>query len=197
MRHDADILSAETPITGEALFAPLAEFYRDDDLTLPTFDILPGGEVPEPYRSLLVHSNDMTPTLERHFHRLIGLRVLGRHHDEAGDTLARQVVLVGEKDDALVEFGAIRIHLDVFEAEPRRLIVDGAAPLGAILRDYAVEHTSRPDAYFRVTPDELICRAMRLDAASAPILYGRCNRLSTTAGRLIAQVVEVLPPIET
>ena len=35
--------------------------------TLPPIEQVPGESVPEPYRQLLVHQDDMTPTLEK-FH---------------------------------------------------------------------------------------------------------------------------------
>jgi len=44
---------------------PLDEFYARAGLPMPSLQELTGKEVPEPYRSLLVHENDMTPTLEQ------------------------------------------------------------------------------------------------------------------------------------
>ena len=43
---------------------PLSDFYARAKLPLPRIEVIPGDEVPEPYKSLLVHENDMTPTLD-------------------------------------------------------------------------------------------------------------------------------------
>ena len=43
---------------------PLDEFYARTGLILPKIERLRGEQVPEPYRKLLVHEHDMTPTLE-------------------------------------------------------------------------------------------------------------------------------------
>ena len=44
---------------------PLDEFYALAGRTLPAIEQVPGESVPEPYRQLLVHQDDMTPTLEK------------------------------------------------------------------------------------------------------------------------------------
>ena len=46
---------------------PLDEFYAQAGLPLPAIEQIGGEDMPEPYRSLLVHQRDMTPTLEK-FH---------------------------------------------------------------------------------------------------------------------------------
>jgi len=70
---------------------PLDDFYAGAGLRLPNFERLTGEQVPEPYRSLLVHENDMTPTLQQ-FHRAnIHLKILGRAQRD--DFYFREVVL--------------------------------------------------------------------------------------------------------
>ena len=44
---------------------PLSSFYERAKLPPPRLEIIPGDSVPEPYRSLLVHHNDMTPKIGR------------------------------------------------------------------------------------------------------------------------------------
>ena len=57
---------------------PLSDFYRRAKLPAPRLETIPGDEVPEPYKSLLVHKNDMTPTLEQFHNSRIHLELLGR-----------------------------------------------------------------------------------------------------------------------
>ena len=88
---------------------PLDDFYTQAGLPLPSIEAVPGDEVPEPYKSLLVHQDDMTPTLAKFHGDTIHLRVLRRQQRD--DFYFREVVLVTDKDEKPVEFGAIKIPL--------------------------------------------------------------------------------------
>ena len=166
------------------------EFYEQLGLLLPAVTRVDGRDIPEPYRSLLVHDRDMTPTLERAHDRSILLRVLRRAL--AGDVLSRQVVLIPEGNSAPAGFGAIKIHLEYFPDAAKQMVLDGKQPLGAILRSQQIEHAGRPDGYLQVTADALIHKALGL--AEPATLYGRRNTLVDAAGRTLAQVIDILPP---
>src|SRR5438034_4474250 len=99
------------------LLYPLDDFYARDGLSLPSVRPVPGEEVPEPYRQLLVHDGDMTPALEAFHGERIHLRVLSRQLN--GDTLRREVVLTLDESARPVEFGAILIHLQRFPTAAR------------------------------------------------------------------------------
>ncbi|SRR5579864_5043012 len=172
------------------LIYPLDEFYEKAGLPLPPMAPIDGSEVPEPYRSLLVHERDMTPTLENAYGRNIQLRVLQR--TLADNVLSREVVLLPEGQSAPVAFGFIKINLEHFSEQARELVLEGRQPLGAILRGQAIVHTSHPDTYIRVTADPLIRWALRLTEPC--VLYGRRNVLADGAARTLAHVVEILPP---
>ncbi|HLM97687.1 MAG TPA: hypothetical protein VK335_00290 [Bryobacteraceae bacterium] len=172
------------------LIYPLDEFYEKAGLPLPPMTTVSASEVPEPYRGLLVHPRDMTPTLENAYGRNIHLRVLER--TLAGNVLSREVVLVPEGGSAPVAFGVIKINLEHFSEPARALVLEGQEPLGAILRGQAIAHTSHPNPYFRVTADPLMRKALHL--VETCVLYGRRNVILDGAGRTLAQVVEILPP---
>jgi hypothetical protein len=101
-------------------------------------------------------------------------------------------VLLLNPDNKAVEFGAIRIHLDVLLPAVQRLVLAGFRPLGGVLIENSVKHTSHPSAYFAITGDDLINNA--LGVTKPCTLYGRCNTLIAESGQPIAEVVEVLPP---
>ena len=172
------------------LIYPLDEFYERSGLRLPQIVPLAGGEVPEPYRGLLVHERDMTPTLEGAYGKDIHLHVLQR--TVADGVLSREVVLVPKGASTPVAFGVIKIHLEHLTEHARALVLQGRQPLGAILRSQAIAHASHPDMYFRVTADGLIQKALHL--AEPCLLYGRHNVIREGAGRTLARVVEILPP---
>lgn len=173
------------------LFYPLDQFYRRRQLQLPALDVLRGEDVPEPYRSLLVHDHDMTPTLSRYHGDTIGLRVLERYQE--GDAYSRQVVLFGQKSQRPVEFGAIVIHLQYFPADARADILAGKVPLGTILAQHRVAHHGRPRAYFCVTSDDLINTALGL--TEPRFLFGRRNVHLDPQEDVLADIVEILPPL--
>ncbi len=170
--------------------SPLSAFYRDG-VHPPTPRVTVGSDMPRPYRDLLVNDGDMTPTLEAFHGCSMGLRVL----DSAlvGNVYSRQVVLLDRAGDA-VEFGAIRIHLDVLPSAVQAEILAGRRPLGGLLIQHRVIHSSRPSAFFSVVSDRLINAALGL--ATSCELYGRCNTLIDAVDRPIAEVVEILPPVK-
>lgn len=170
---------------------PLSEFYARTSLALPRIEVIPGDAVPGPYRALLVHERDMTSTLERHHGSDIYIHALSS--ERRGREYFREVVLHRVSDDAPVEFGANCVSLELFSPEARWMILQEKVPLGRILKDHAIAHTTRPLAFLRVTPDEAIRAALKLSGA-AP-LFGRQAVICDPAGRRLSQVVEILPPV--
>ena len=172
------------------LLYPLNEFYEQAGLAVPFITRIHGRDMPEPYRRLLVHDRDMTPTLEAAYDRKMNLRVLKYALDE--EVFSRQILLTPEGSDTPVVFGAIKIYLDEFPAAARDLVLERRLPLGTILETQSIKHFSRPDAFFEVEADAPICDALGI---SGPVkLYGRRNVLGNSTGRKLAQVLEILPP---
>ena len=172
------------------LLFPLDTFYAHAGRPLPSAVRVEAESVPEPYHRLLVPRHDMTPTLEAFHGQKIHLRVLDRRMDDM--SLSRLVVLVLNGEEIPVEFGAIVIHLESFPEAARQALIDGYRPLGTILADFAIPHTSCPQAYLRVTADPYISRALMAGVSTE--LYGRRNILLTESGRTIADIIEILPP---
>jgi hypothetical protein len=171
------------------LLMPLAWFYNEDDLPLPLVHFIEGDAVPQPWRDLLVHQRDMTPTLRAHHGSEITLEVVQAQMSE--NFVMRQVVLHRASDGAPVEFGAIGIHLEGFPPHVKELIREGQRPLGGILETEGVPHTSAPRAWFTLETDEHISQLLHVPPGT--ILYGRCNALNHPDGITFADVVEILP----
>lgn len=172
---------------------PLEELYARADLPLPTIELISGDEMPEPYRTLLVHDNDMTPTLEIFHGCDLHIEVWGRERQE--HAYSREVVLRRDTDQRAVEFGANRIRLDLFDDETRRLILDEYLPLGHILAMKKVPHHGHPGAYLKVEADDLMKRAFGLRGDR--VLYGRRNTLWNPRRQPLSEIVEILPPLPT
>jgi chorismate-pyruvate lyase len=134
----------------------------------------------------------MTPTLEAFHGERIHLRVLGRWQE--GDTYRREVALVLNGREQPVEFGAIVINLQHFPPAAREEILEGYRPLGTILATHNIERVSRPQAFLRVTSDDVMNEALQLDGTR--VLYGRRNVLLDANGNVLADVVEILPLVK-
>lgn len=176
--------------TPASALTPLEDFHQRHGRPLPAFEVLEPEAVPEPERSLLVHDRDMTRTLERHHGDTIHLRVLSRFHE--GDLYGRESILQLDGSGRPVEFGAIRIHLDLFPEESRRLILEEHRPLGGILNDSGIRYTSRPTAFLRIESGSFLEKEFGIQGRS--ILYGRQNALRDAEGRVLAEIIEILPP---
>jgi len=186
-------MSDEPNISPALLIQPLDEFYAAAGQSLPPWQAIDGEEVPEPYKTMLVHRDDMTPTLEKFHGERIHLEVLSRQQRD--DFYFREVVLLLDKSDQPVEFGAIKINLALFPSAARMEILAERRPLGTLLADYAIVHASRPKAYLRVHSDDFINVALKLDKSQW--LYGRRNTLLDPQQRVLAEIVEILPVEET
>jgi len=172
------------------LFFPMSEFYEASGAPLPQVVRVEGRDVPEPYRSLLVHNRDLTPTLADAWQRTMRLRILKRIVTD--DVVAREIVLDVENSERTAVYAAIKIFLDRFPSEARRLILEGKQPFGSILQGQGIDHFSRPQSFFHVAADNVINRALGLTGEF--VLYGRRSALWKSPGIALAQVLEILPP---
>lgn len=134
----------------------------------------------------------MTPTLEEFYGRPLGLTVMSREREE--DAYLREVVLTLAAEKRPIEYGAIRIHLNRLPPAARRSVLEEQRPLGKILETEAVAHLSWPQAFFRIESDTRTRSALRLGQAGE--LYGRRNVLLDGSRHLLAEVIEVLAPVE-
>jgi hypothetical protein len=154
------------------LLYPLSEFYEQSGLLLPHVLCLADQEVPDPYRRLLVHDRDMTPTLEAAYGRKMHLRVLS--YTQQGNIFSRHIVLVPEGGADPVLFAAIKIYLDYFPAPAREMVIARVLPFGTILADQKIEHFSRPDAYLQIMADGAINRALGLSGSARFVRPAQC-----------------------
>jgi len=170
---------------------PLDDFYARAGLPLPAIERIQGPEMPEPYRSLLVHENDMTPTLEGFHKSEIHLRTLSS--EQRGDFYFREVALQLIGTERPVEFGANKVSLVLFPFKARQLILEERLPLGRILKECQIAHSTVAKAFFRVQPDGLIKEVLGITQAT--LLYGRKATILDSQKRPLSEIVEILPPL--
>jgi hypothetical protein len=102
------------------------------------------------------------------------------------------VVLRLDGSDKAVEFGANKIALGLFPPKARQSILEERLPLGRILKECEISHTTRAKAFFKVVSDELISRV--LGVAAETVLYGRRASILDPQQRPLSEIVEILPP---
>jgi chorismate-pyruvate lyase len=134
----------------------------------------------------------MTPTLEGFYGLPLGLTVLSRDGD--GHAYLREVVLTLAAERCPIEYGAICIYLDRLPPAARQRVLEERRPLGKILETEAIPHLSWPQAFFRIESDARTSAALRLERPGG--LYGRRNVLLDGSRHLLAEVIEVLAPVE-
>jgi chorismate-pyruvate lyase len=184
-------LPGKSPDSTQANTYPLSEFYAHAKRPLPHIEFIPGEEVPEPFKTLLVHHNDMTPTLEAFHKSDIHLEIVSR--ERRGDFYFREVVLRLHLTELPVEFGANKVYLGRFPEEARDLILQEYVPLGRILKDCRIQHRTEAKAFMRLQADELI--GGKFELTQSALLYGRKAVISDLQGRPLSEILEILPPI--
>ncbi len=174
--------------SSNGLLFPLDFVYARSGVALPDVAAVDPADIPLPYRSLLVHTTDMTLTLERHFGGKVALRPLATF--TSGPWYFRRVLLAQEYTGRPVEMGAIRIKVGAFSDRIRRQILKNDVPLGRLLRDGGVKYESRPIAFLAVTPNPEMMGVFWMREPRT--LYGRRTEMIHQGVR-IGDIVEVLP----
>lgn len=182
-------MPATANISPDVLY-PLSFMRASRNLPSLTYEKIEPADMPEPYRSLLVHEGDMTSRLEGHHECAIIVRRLRSSNN--GKSYFREVILQTEPEGKPVEYGAIEVNLGSLPEEVREVILKARQPLGGILNDHRVPYSSAPRAFLKVVPDGPIVEAF--ETIEADCLFGRSNVISDYNGRTIAQIVEILPP---
>ena len=137
--------------------------------SLGQFAPIEAAEMPEPYRSLLVHEHHMTVTVEAHYGCPVDVRVLTRHVTPSH--YAREIVLMRQSDGAVVQYGIMRINLACLSPIIREQIHAEVAPLGRILIEHDILRRIYLFSLWKVTPSPWLQGALELQAPRD--VYGR------------------------
>lgn len=176
------------PGSSNGILYPLDLAYTQAGVPQPKVHEISPKDIPFPYRSLLVHENDMTLTLERHFGGPVMLRTLSTV--VRGSHYLRRVLLVQEYSGRPVEMGAIRLKMEVFKPQIRGQILRNEIPLGRVLRDGGVDFKSQPRVFLAVEPNPEMMGVFWMREPRT--LYGRQTEMFQ-GGAKIGDIVEILP----
>lgn len=148
--------------------------------------------IPEPYRSLLVHTVHMTVTVEEFYGGAVDVRVLETVH--CGSEYSRKILLLLRESGRVVQFGLVQIDLDSLSKKVRGEILAGQTPLGRVLIQNDVLRDIHPAGYLKVELDAELTRQFGL--RSPVTTYGRLGVISTD-GQPAIEVLEILAPVDT
>ncbi len=176
------------PASRNGILYPLDALYAWAGIASPMVKRTTAGRIPSPYNSLLVHENEMTATLERHFGGRVTVRVLASF--SRGRSYFRRVLLALESTGRPVSMGAVRLRLDVFNPRIRARILGEKVPLGRIFSEAGIAYGSRPTAFLEVIPNAEMMGVFWMPEPRT--MYGRRTQV-TVAGEKIGDIVEILP----
>jgi chorismate-pyruvate lyase len=169
------------------LLFPMDLLYKHAGVPPPKVRRISANKLPSPYRSLLVHEDSMTATLERHFGVPLGLRTLSTRKSAEG--YFRRVLLVRSDTGRPVVMGAARISLGAFKPRVRARILENDVPLGRVLHGEGVDYFSRPLAFLAITPNPEMMGVFWM--RDPHTLFGRRTDM-IHQGKKIGDIVEIL-----
>jgi chorismate-pyruvate lyase len=169
----------------------LIDLYRlfDADAELPAYRSVSESTMPEPYRRLLAHPYHMTVTVEEHYGGPVEVRVLDRRQDR--DSYARKILLTLAASGQVVQFGIVRIRLNLCAEPVRAAILTEQVPLGRILIEHGVLRRIEPTAYLRISANAELSNHFALSQPTD--LWGRLALIHCDDQPAI-ELLEVLAP---
>jgi chorismate-pyruvate lyase len=156
----------------------------------PQYTPISGADMPEPYRSLLVHTQHMTVTVEGYYGQAVDVRVIESH--QAGSEYVRKILLTLHDTGEVVQLGIVQIDLDMLSERVRREIVEEKTPLGRVLIQNGVMRHIQPAGYIRVEPSAKLCEWFEIPQPKTT--YGRLGVIYTD-GKPAIEVLEILAPV--
>jgi len=102
------------------------------------------------YRQLLAHDHHMTISVEE-FHRCpVNLEVLDEN--VVDDLYSRKILLRRTTDNQVVQFGIVRLSLDILTPQVREKIESKSLPMGRVLIEHNVLRTVRLTQLWQISP---------------------------------------------
>jgi chorismate-pyruvate lyase len=151
----------------------LATLFYDSLEVLGRFESVLVDTLPDDYRTLLAHHDHMTVALEAFHSSLVDVRAIAEWQDES--SYARCSLLSRQTDNAVVQFGMMRIWLSDLPAAAQQEITGKKAPLGRVLIRHNVLREVELVTLWRIEPAAELQRHLQLGSA-API-FGRTAQI--------------------
>lgn len=165
----------------------LASLFYDRLDELGRFEPMPADELPTNSRILLAHHDHMTVALEAFHDGLVKVRALAEWKDEV--SYARNSLLVRQSDEAVLQFGIMRIWLADLPPEVQEEITVEKLPLGRALIRHNILREVELITLWRITPGPAL--QQHLGMSDQPPIYGRSAQILVDQ-RPTVQVLEIV-----
>lgn len=162
--------------------------FFDSVSELAQFDTTPAADLPTLANHLLNHDHHMTVTVEQHHGCPVNVKVLAEF--DSGSHYCRKILLTRSTDDAVVQFGIVRLDMSVLPDEVRLQIREKQIPLGRILISHDVMRAVKLNSLYRITTGSEL--AGHFGQPEKSICFGRtawmyCN------GKPAIELLEIVP----
>jgi chorismate-pyruvate lyase len=168
----------------------LMSVFYEDPATLAQLTEVEREDLPSEFQRLLVHQEHMTVAIEAFHESLVEVDVLERQKTETH--YARKILLRRQSDNAVVQFGIMRVAVDCLSDDIRNEIEQEQRPLGRILVRHNVLRTVRLYRLWSVTPGDDLCRLFNLSDSRRT--YGRTAGIDLN-GQPAIEVLEIPTPL--
>lgn len=165
----------------------LALLFHDSMDQLGTFEPVQAEDLPADARKLLAHNEHMTVTLESFHNGPVDVNVVAKIDE--GSTYSREILLSRHSDDAVVQFGIMRIWLDGLPEETRDEIRQQKSPLGRVLIQQGLLRDVELMTLWRIKPSSFM--AFHLDVDENATVHGRTAQILVD-GRPTVQLLEIV-----
>ena len=162
-------MNADSPNSAKVELGLLVRLFFEDDSQLGTFREVSAGEVPAPFNDLLAHDHHMTVTVEKHHGGPVSVKVLETRTDD--ELYSRKILLNRQSDDGVVQYGIVRLNLDVLADDVRNEIVGEGTPLGRILINHNVLREVKLLNLYKIECGSELAKAFGF--AVGQVCYGR------------------------
>ena len=149
--------------------------------------------VPQIYRDLLAHNQHMTVTVERHHGVLVDVEVLQQKTHEP--FYIREILLRRSSDQAVVQYGIVRLFLPALSLTVRDKILEGKIPLGRVLIEHDVLREVRLGEVFKVDCADRLASLLGC-LPDQRIAYGR-TALIYFNDKASLELLEIVAPEKT
>ncbi len=167
----------------------LAGLFYPSATELGRFEPVAPQAMPTDSRQLLAHTNHMTVAVEGFHESPVDVEVLAKQTTR--EHYARKILLRRQTDQAVVQFGIMRVNLRYLSPAVQDEIRAEATPLGRILIAHQLLRDVELFALWKVVPGDELCECFGL--ASGEATYGR-TALIHVAHEPAVELLEIITP---
>lgn len=165
----------------------LVDLFTDEWSSLGSFTPVGECDLPPSYAALLAHHDHMTVTLEEYHKALVRVEVVEERANESW--YARQSLLARISDDAIVQYGIMRIDVSGLPTNVRLAIETHAAPLGRILIENDLLRHVELLALWRIEVGPRLAEPLALSVGD--VVYGR-SAVIHLSGKRAVDLLEIV-----